>query len=215
MIGIMLPTYKRPHALQRVATNIEQATKHPFKLYFGLEPDDTEGIKAAKATGHEVIINKYSSDAGYANTIQTIYEATSEPLLFHANDDFLFVDGWDETPVAMFDTDWVQVVGVKQQEGDNSRSAIFMFRRKYIEDQSGVVDMPNRVFYPYHHNYQDTEFTQTAQARGVWAACDAPCILHQHPAILGLNDKDATYLKNDATASADEETFKRRKHLWA
>lgn len=211
--GIYLPTYKRPHALSKVAENIEKATKNEFVLYFGLEPEDKESIEAARATGHNVIIN--SGQPGYSDTIQTIYEATDEPIFMHANDDFFFLPNWDETPVAMFDSDWVKVVGVSQSDADRSYSAIQFIRRSYIEEQSGVVDMPNRVFYPYNHNYIDTEMTLTAQGRGVWAACDAPCILHQHPAILGLTEKDETYKKNDATAGADEETFKSRKHLFS
>ena len=211
-LAILLPTYKRPHALQRVATNIEETTKNPFTLYFGCEPDDVESIEAAKATGHQVVLNR--ERMGYSDTIQACYEASTEPILFHANDDFLFLPNWDEVPVAMFETDWVQVVGVKQSEADTQMSAICLMRRKYIEEQSGVIDMPNRVFYPYHHNYQDTEFTQTAQKRNVWAGCDKPCILHQHPGIIG-GEKDETYKKNDATFSLDEATFNSRKHLWA
>jgi len=213
MLGIYLPTYKRPHTLAGVAKNIEEATFNEFRLYFGVERDDKESITAAKATGHEVVINKYDSEAGYSNTIQSCYETGDEQFFFHANDDFLFLPDWDKIPVSMFDTDWVQMVGVKQNEQDTSMSAICITRRKYIEERSGVLDMPNRVFYPYHHNYQDTESTQTAQARGVWAGCDAPCIIHQHPGIIG-GDKDATYKKNDATVSQDEITFNGRKHLW-
>lgn len=212
-LGIYLPTYKRPEALQKVATNIEEATYNKFKLYFGCEPDDRESIDAARKTGHNVVVNKYDGEAGYSNTIQSIYEATKEPIFFHANDDFLFLPDWDKIPVSMFDSDWVQMVGVKQNEQDTNMSAICLIRRKYIKERSGVIDMPNRVFYPYHHNYQDTELTNTARARGVWAGCDAPCIIHQHPGIVG-GEKDYTYKKNDETAGKDEETYTARKHLW-
>lgn len=210
-IAIYLPTYKRPQALAAVAKNIEETTKHPFNLYFGLEPDDEEGIAAAEVTGHQVVVNKY--EPGYANTIQTIYEMTKEPFFIHANDDFEFLPDWDEIPLSMFDSDWVMVVGMKQTEGDIHGSAISMTRRTYIEEQSGVVDIPSRVFYPYGHNYVDTEFTQTAQARKVWAMCDKRVINHLHPGFTG-KDKDATHHKNDATANIDGQTFESRKHLW-
>jgi len=146
---------------------------------------------------------------GYSNTIQTCYENSKEPFWFHANDDFTFLDKWDEHPIAMFETGQVQVVGVPQNEADKTYSAICFGRRSYIEEQSGVIDMPNRVFYPYYHNFQDTEFTRTAQARGVWFASTNPCIDHAHPGFTG-GPKDATYLKNDD----DERTFESRKHLW-
>lgn len=213
ILAILLPTYKRPHALQRVADNIAATTKNSYTLYFGVEKDDIESYDAALATGNKVVVNKYGSEAGYSNTIQSMYEDSMEPILFHANDDFEFLPGWDEVPVSMFETESVGVVGVPQNEQDHDCSAVCFFRRKYIEERSGVVDMPNRVFYPYHHNYQDTEFTRTARSRGVWAKSEAPCINHLHPGIIG-GEKDETYKKNDATAGLDEQTFNNRKHLW-
>lgn len=212
MIGLFCPTYRRPHVLQAVADNVAATTKNDHQLYFGLEPDDTESIEAAKATGAKVVIN--TGRQGYPDTIQSIYEATGEELIIDINDDFLFLPDWDEVPVSMFDTDWVQVVGLKQAESDTHMSAIRMFRRKYIEKQSGVIDMPNRVFFPYNHNYCDTEFTCTAQKRGVWAGCDKLGILHQNPGLIGKTEKDYTYRKNDETAHIDEKTFTSRKHLW-
>lgn len=211
-LAIWCPTYKRPHKLRALADNIRKATKSSFTLYFGLEPDDEEGIKAAKLIRTaKVILNPY--EMGYSNTIQAMYEQSNEPFWFHANDDFFFHPNWDEKPMAMFDSDWVQVVGVPQNEADHDYSAICFGRRKYIQEQSGVIDMPDRVFYPYHHNYQDTEFTRTAQKRGVWAKSEAPCIDHQHPGFTG-GPKDETYKKNDATTGLDERTFDSRKHLW-
>jgi hypothetical protein len=211
-LGIFLPTYKRPHTLQGVASNIEETTLHPFTLYFGIEPEDGASIEAAKATGHQVIINQ--GKPGYSDTIQTIYENSREPFFIHANDDFAFTPHWDEVPVSMFDTPTVMVVGLRQSEGDISGSAICMIRRKYIEEQSGVVDMPNRVFYPYHHNFQDTEFTETAQRRGVWAKCDKLVIIHRHPVLMGSSERDETYKKNEETSILDREIFESRRHLW-
>lgn len=211
-LAIWLPTYKRPHTLQAVADNIRETTKNTYTLYFGIEPHDKESIEAAhKVKGAKVVINKY--EMGYSNTIQSMYEASSEPLWFHANDDFEFLMNWDEHPIAMFETPQVMVVGVPQNAADRTFSAICFGRRKYIEEQSGVVDMPNRVFYPYKHNYQDTEFTRTAQSRGVWFPSDVPCINHKHPGFTGA-EKDETYLKNDATIEEDRKTFESREHLW-
>lgn len=211
-LAIWLPTYKRPHKLQQVADNIKEATVNSYTLYFGLEPDDEAGIEAArKVEGAVVIINPY--EMGYSNTVQAMYEQSSEEFAMHANDDFLFLPNWDAQPIAMFETPHIMMVGVKQREEDTDCSAICFWRTSYIKDQSGVMDIPNRVFYPYHHNYQDTESTRTAQKRGVWAKCDAPCIDHQHPGFTG-GQKDETYKKNDATTGIDERTFDSRRHLW-
>lgn len=211
MLSIWLPTYHRANKLAAVAKNIEETTKNPFILYFGVEPDDGESYQAAISTGHIAVVNKY--EMGYSNTIQSMYESSTEPIWFHANDDFEFLPNWDEHPMAMFETDSVKVVGVPQNQADKSYSAICFARRSYIEEQSGVIDTPNRVFYPYHHNYQDTEFTETAQSRGVWAVSSTPCIIHQHPGIIG-GEKDDVYKKNDATADIDKKTYESRRHLW-
>jgi len=211
-LAIWCPTYKRPHKLQGVADNLKEATKSSYTLYFGLEPEDEAGIEAAsKVKGAKVVINKY--EMGYSNTIQSIYEVTKEPFWVHVNDDFFFLNAWDEKPIAMFETPTVKVVGVSQNEADKDYSAVCFGRLSYIKEDSGVADMPDRVFYPYHHNYQDTEFTRTAQKRGVWAGAEAPCIDHQHPGFTG-GKKDETYRKNDATTGLDEKTFESRKHLW-
>ena len=206
-LGIWLPTYKRPHKVQEVATNIEQTTKTPYKLYFGCEPEDLESIEACRATGHEVIINKYSG--GYSNTIQTIYEQTKEPVAFHANDDFLFLNGWDVPAMEYFKKHpEIMMLGAHDGTSHPSYSTIQFVRRKYIEEQSGVVDIPNRVFYPYNHNYQDTEFTRTAVMRGVWAKLENPCIEHRR------FGHDETYEKNNATFSLDGDIYNGRKHLF-
>ena len=210
-LAIYLPTYHRPHTLRNVARNIAEVTTTPYTLYFGVEAEDKESLDAAKLTGHEVVVNAH--DPGYSGTIQTMYENSHEPFWFHANDDFEFLKDWEKQPIAMFENAGVKVVGVKQREVDTTYSAICFARRSYIEEQSGVIDMPNRIFFPYNHNYQDTEFTRTAQARGVWASCDAPCIEHRHPGFTG-GEKDETYRKNDATVELDRVTFEKREHLW-
>jgi len=90
-------------------------------------------------------------------------------------------------------------------------------RRKYIEEQSGVVDMPKRVLYPYNHNFVDNELTETAQHRGAWDKCDAPCILHQHPSFTWLGEVpiDETYINNNKKDAEDNELYHSRKHLWS
>lgn len=212
ILGILLPTYKRPDSLERVAKNIKETTKNSYTLYFGVEPEDEVSILAAQKIANVVSAPNFH-EPGYSGAIQSMYETSTEPFLFHANDDFEFLPNWDEHPIAMFETPQVQVVGVPQNEADKTYSAICFFRRSYIERQSGVVDMPNRVFYPYHHNYQDTEFTRTAQSRAVWFSSDVPCINHLHPGFTG-KEKDEVYLKNDATIEEDKKTFESRQHLW-
>lgn len=207
-LGIYIPTYKRPQILQKVADNIKENTYSDYNLVWGLEPDDKAGIKAAKATGYPVIIN--TRDKGYSNTIQTIYEATDDEFFFDANDDFIFTKDWDKAPMLYFkDYPDVHVIGVDDGTEANTFSTIFFIRRTYIEEQSGVVDMPNQVLYPYKHNYSDTEFTQTAKNRGVWARVGGKCIVHERLPL------DETYQMNNATFGEDSDTYNSRVRLFS
>lgn len=215
VLGIYLPTYGRPNKLAAVVKNIEESTKAPWKLYWGIEPFDKESIKAAKKTGHPIILNK--GKATYSDALQTIYEQTDEPIFFWANDDFYFLDGWDVEPLRMMEADpGIGVLGVPDGNPQTSHTSISFIRRKYIEDQSGVVDIPNRVLYPYNHNYVDNELTETAQHRGVWDRSTAACIEHQHPSFtwLGEFSIDDTYTRNNLKDAEDNELFHSRRHLW-
>lgn len=214
-IGIYLPTYHRPESLQKVYQNIVETTFNPIAIFFGVELEDEASQKAVHKLGvmAHLVVNLF--EPGYSNTIQSIYEQDKYSEFFiHANDDFEFTQGWDIGPIDMFmDQPKLMVVGLRQREQDRDGSAICMVRKSYIKDQSGVIDVPNRVFYPYNHNYQDTEFTQTAQSRGVWAKYDPLVIHHRHPGFINA-EKDEVYKKNDATAEVDQRTFEKRRHLW-
>lgn len=215
-LDIFLPTYKRPHKLAEVAKNIEENTHFPFTLYFGLEKDDKEGIKAARATGHKVIVNPY--EPGYSNTAQAIYEKSEGEFWFHSNDDFVHLKDWDKLPIdKLKEEPSLMVVGCHDGNPKTRYYTISMVRRSYIETMSGVIDMPNRCFFPYNHNYQDTEFSETAIMRGVWDACTAPCIEHHNPGLshlFGEVEIDDTYRKNDKTVSADTELYYSRLGLF-
>ena len=187
MIGIYIPTFGRPDKLQALADNIKATTRSDYELYWGVEPFDTASIEAGKKTGHPVILN--TDEPNYGNALQSIYEATEEPIFFPANDDFLFLDGWDTAPLAMFEKfPDIGVLGVHDGNPKTSFTSVYMVRRSYIQEHSGVIDMPNRVLYPYGHNFSDNELAGTAQKRGMWDRCTEPCIQHQHPSFTWLGE---------------------------
>ncbi|MBA3678786.1 hypothetical protein H0W80_01135 [Candidatus Saccharibacteria bacterium] len=215
MLGIYIPTFGRAGKLQQVADNIKEATNSEYKLYWGVEAHDRESILAAKDTGAEAIVN--TGNPCYSDALQEIYENSDEDIFFWANDDFLFLKDWDVAPLKKLEENpQVMVLGVHDGNPNTKYHSISIIRRKYIEEQSGVVDMPNRVLYPYLHNYVDDELANTAKARGVWDFCETPCIHHQHHSFTWLGDfkHDATYAKNDATFTEDSRTYNERIHLW-
>lgn len=216
-LAIFLPTYKRPNILLKVARNIEHNTHNPHKLYFGIELDDAESMKVLKHNKLNFYVNEY--DPSFSNTIQTLYEHTDEPIFMMANDDFYFTYNWDEAPMKVLTEHGnIMVLGVHDGNPSNTKySTISLVKRTYIEQQSGVIDMPRRVLYPYNHNFVDDEFTETAQARRVWDKLEAPCIIHQHHSFTWVserNELDETYKKNDALAGLDTQTYFSRRPLW-
>ena len=216
MIGIYIPTYGRPHKLKSVADNIKENTHNLYKLYWCVEENDRESILAAKDTDAEVIFN--TGKPCYSDALQSIYEVTDEGIFFWGNDDFYFLKDWDKLPVEkMKENPNIGVLGVHDGNPQTKYHTISFIRRKYIEEQSGVIDIPNRVLYPYNHNFVDDELSNTAIKRGVWDYCDAPCIQHQHHSFKWLGDfpHDETYAKNDKGFVDDLRTYNDRIHLWS
>lgn len=214
ILGIYVPTLGRAKKLQALADNLKENTHSEYKLYWCVEPTDRESILAAKDTGAEVIINSQGST--YSNALQEVYEQTSEAIFLWGNDDFYFLKDWDVKPLKMMEDPKICVLGLHDGNPQTKYSTISLVRRSYIEEQSGVVDMPNRVLYPYNHNYVDDELTETAQKRGAWGFCPFPTIEHRHPSFKWLGDfpTDETNKKNDSGLAEDSETFHSRRPLW-
>jgi hypothetical protein len=213
-LGIYIPTFGRADKLQAVADNLKENTKSDYNLYWCVEEHDTESIDKALATGATIVIN--TRKPTYSDALQCIYEVTDEEIFLWGNDDFYFLPNWDEQPMEMMKDENIGVLGLHDGNPKTRYWSISLVRRKYITEQSGVVDMPNRVLYPYHHNFVDDELTATAIKRGVWSHCEAPCILHQHHSFKWLGDfpHDETYAKNDKHVAIDAETYNNRIHLW-
>jgi hypothetical protein len=213
-LGIYIPTYGRADKLASVADNIKRATNSAYKIYWGVEKFDQPTIDALSKIQGKIIFN--TGRPCYSDALQSIYESTKEKIFFWANDDFFFIKDWDVKPLELLKNESICVLGVHDGNPNTRYFSMSFIRRKYIEEQSGVIDMPNRVLYPYHHNYVDDELSETAIRRGVWSFCDKPCILHQHHSFTWLGDfkHDDTYKKNDAKVNEDRQMFEQRRHLW-
>jgi hypothetical protein len=210
VIGIYVPTLGRPHVLQRLVNNIHASTTLPHRIIFVVEPHDEESLNAAWQTGELVSINEGSPS--YSNSLQTAYDLDNSDYFIGANDDFDFFPNWDTEAMKVMGNG-VMVVGIHDGSPQCGFSTISLVDRRYIGTMSGVIDIPNRVNYPYRHNYVDTEFHATAVKRGVFAPAPNSVILHKHPD-WGHAEDDETYRKSQATMSLDATTFASRTHLW-
>lgn len=208
MLAVYVPTYGRPDAAQRLADNLRAATATPYVLMFVCDRD--EDMAACRDTGTEVLHNE---GQGYSDAIQTAYEADDSPFFIAANDDFDFQPGWDTAALAALGGG-AQVAALNDGSPSSNRfRTIALVRRSYIEQHSGVSDMPRRVFYPYRHNYVDTEFYFTACKRGVLVECPEAVVMHRHPD-WGFATTDSTYQRAQESLYEDAQTFNARAHLW-
>lgn len=210
LIGIYVPTLGRPASAQRLVDNVREATDSTWEVVFVVEPGADGDREACEATGCRTLEN--AEPGKYANAIQTAYEASEHEYFICANDDFDFKPHWDTEALREM-VDGVDVVGIHDGAPGCSFSTIALVRRSYIEEQSGVVDMPRRVQYPYHHNFVDTEFFWTAYARGVIAIAPTSVVVHRHPD-WGYATYDETHRKGQAMIGEDHRTFVSRQHLW-
>lgn len=209
-LAIFIPTYHRPHSMERAATNAHENTTTPHTLYFVSEPDDQATIDKSHELKENLIISKYpGSHTGAANTA---YWETKEPFFIMANDDFNFHKDWDTLALAKM-AEGVGVVGLNDGFSGNM-TAITLVRRAYIKEHSGVMDADNTLYHPgYNHNFVDTELSTVCKKRGMWAECPESVVEHMHWAF-NKSVKDATYEKSNATEYKDRELFGYRSHLW-
>jgi hypothetical protein len=101
----------------------------------------------------------------------------------------------------------------------------YLVSRWYLENAGGVADAPPGdpswpaslrppvLFEGYDHNYTDTEFIETARARGVFAPCLDAVVEHLH-VVAGKAQWDETYRKGAARMGDDEVLFQQRRGLW-
>ena len=208
-LSICVPTFHRPHALESLVKNIHEATTTPHSIYFVTEPDDAESIAEINRLGENLIINKYpGTHTGAANTA---YESTSEPYFIIANDDFTFHLDWDVR--ALLAITGFGVCGLS--DGFSKQyTQITLVDRNYIETQSGVIDEPNTLYHRgYHHNYVDTEFSETAKKRGMFTTCSESVVEHRHYSY-NKSPMDDTYRKTLTGVSHDMALYESRRHLW-
>lgn len=219
--AVLVPSYGRPDTLARLAEDLRASTDAPYRLYFVLEQDDEQSIEVATRIDADVIINV--GEKRYAACINAAYLETSEPFLFLGADDIRFGSGWLEAGLEAMADPLVSVVGtVDPLHEYEDQSTHHLVRRTYIEEQSGCMDIPNIVLYPYHHAYTDWEFTAVAKVRGVYAYCEDSIVEHHHPGWLtdGTVDHqhdlfDETYAKGNVTHLLDRQEWIRRSSMWA
>jgi len=204
--AILIPVLDRPHRIKPLLANIADATTEPHRVVFAASDQPT----VDELERHGAAFLRDDGDT-WPNRINRLFHATEAPYVFLGADDVLFQRGW--LAAALSTMRRVEgVVVVNDLHNANGTNALVS--RRYIEEQSGCVDVPGVVIYPgYDHNYSDSECWEVARSRGKLMRADGAIVEHQHPAA-GKGEMDATYRKGHATMEADRALYRSRRHLW-
>lgn len=207
--AIFIPSLNRPHKLKPLIDNIRETTTQPYKMYFMVSDDESKRI--LEEEGETYFSDPDPNDTRYVTRMNFLYRHTTEPWMMMDSDDVVHHPGWLEAALKPIGEGYHVVV---VNDLFNPQGTQALITRKYVETQSGCVDIPDVLFYPgYQHQYADTEQFAVAQRRGVFARALDSIVEHHHFA----NNKspmDETYEFGARTGDQDHQVFLSRQHLW-
>lgn len=193
MIDIIIPTIREPEKLQRVLLSLAQNSSIPH------------------------VIHIVRDGSTYAEAVNITYPKLTQPFFFLGSDDLVFSPGWDIELMKVI-AEGYDVVGTNDLHNPEVLAGVhathYLVSKDYIEKEGGVIDKSYPVLYNYKHNYCDTEFIETAKARGVFKPCLTSIVEHIHWA-WGLAPVDAVYEKGRLSNEEDRATFNSRRNLWS
>jgi hypothetical protein len=205
-LAVIVPTVNRHECLPSLLANVHSATATPHRVYFVVESGDKQTLlvlSGFSAIGEHVhLIGAFGS---YVRSANAGVHSTLEPYFLVANDDVVFHPEWDTRALAAMKGS-VRVVGIDQ--GDGRTESFFLVDRRYLDEYPG----------PFYHTeyisqYCDTEFTDLAKKRGVWAVADGALIEHMHWT-LGKSEVDQNYGMAIAAVPHDEALYHQRRAAW-
>lgn len=213
MLIIAVPVLHRPHRVVPLLESIAENTPEPYRVLFVTDPDDGAERDAIDAAGGERI----DLAGNYARKINLAYHSSAEPLLFLAADDLAFHPHWLERAVDRLKGQ-VGVVGTNDLgnprvlKGEHATHSLVS--RSYVQE-FGTIDERDKVLHEsYPHEYVDTEFVETAKARGAWAFAADSIVEHLHPH-WGKAPTDSLYDAHAQRMKAGVRIYRKRQRLWS
>lgn len=214
-VVVAVPMLRRAH---RVAPLLESigSTAPKARVVFAVTPSDTPVIEAVHAADAEIMMVAWSPLGDYARKINTVYRATTEPLILTGADDLLFHPGWVAACRRAL-TPRIGVVGTNDlgsprvTRGEHATHSLVT---RWYADQRGVIDQPGAICHEgYYHEFVDDELVETAKARGAWAMALDAHIEHLHPN-WGKAPNDSLYMAQRARMARGRPIYLRRRPLW-
>lgn len=210
MIAIFIPTLYRPKNLPKVINSIYDTAFNECNIYAMCPDDDIESQEILDE--YDVKFWTDKGDMRFAKRIQWMYRMTNESWFLTGADDLVFTEGWLDAAKPFMNN--YSVISFEDNCNPTLPGTNFLIRRKYIKEDSGVVDSPNTVFcQEYFHNFVDNELWGTAIKRGVFAKCPG-VIEHLHPTI-GKAEWDDIYEVAQQNFHNDATLFHMRSHMWS
>jgi hypothetical protein len=206
--AIFIPSLWRPDRLEQVLRSLHENTPEPHGVYVVLDQSDLSSQRICQAH----LVRYWMDDAGwYWPRLQFLYEQTTEPWMFLGQDDITFEPDWLSRLFAHVEP---CVAVVAPNDGHGLVGTSFLVRRAYVDTQGGHVGFAGRLHDPaYHHNFTDTEFMATADARGAYVHAEDVLVEHYHPD-WGIAPDDGTYQRVKPFLAEDRALFESRRHLW-
>jgi len=220
--AVLFPCRRGHRAVETVA-NILETTPELFRLYIAVCDDATArslaGI-ARDALRHDNLDALHILPTPYEWTALRrctfLYEHSDEDVFFFAADDFRFHLGWSTRALEiMAEVDGV--VTVNDLHDAYPVGAGPMFSRRYVVEESCVLDEPRTLFPSgYHHGFADIEIIQTAMARHRFGYCQLAAVEHlRHDRdVTGALPNDDTYTEIESHYQTDQALYESRRHLW-
>jgi glycosyltransferase involved in cell wall biosynthesis len=206
-IAVLIPTFGRPHKLDKLIANFKRNSKQST-LYFIIDPIDKLSKEKLKPNSNEYSVLSIKGE--YQKAINYGYKNTKEPFIFCGADDILFTKGWEEKLLNIMEDEKIMVTGGIDDwvcSGSGVHTSHPLIRRTYIDDigcpqgYKGYIYNPNR-----QHYHIDIELEQVAWHRGVIKICKECVIEHNH-FFNKKAEKDSTYDRSYQLIKSDTEHY--------
>lgn len=166
-ISILIPTYKRPHWMHRIAISVNKCSKIPDKveIVFGIHQDDEESINkieelknSCKINIRGEIIDKYSDGLPHlAFFWNQLYKKAKYDIVGYFGDDVIFhTEGWDVEIFNEFEKDKIILVFCNDFHFKKGVATLF-FTHKIIHEAVGFY-LPEQFRRWYTDTYWDYVF---------------------------------------------------------
>jgi hypothetical protein len=220
-VTVLAPVLNRAHRVAPLAASLHDSLidedAEVTLLFLCTVNDHAEIAEIRKHNLWHMIVPSRSGVGEYAGKINYGVDHTTSDWFLTAADDLLFHRGWLREALNVHIRTGALVIATNDMVNSAVKAGRHgthsLVHRNYVAQ--GTIDEPGKLLHEgYSHNAVDVEFTETAQARGVWAFAEKSLVQHLHPTFDRRIKRDATYDKGMKFATRDRVLCAQRRKLW-